>query len=166
MNIVLIGMPGSGKSTVGAMLARRTGRSFIETDALIEAREGASIPALFAGRGESGFRDAEHAAVRAAAAAEHAVIATGGGVILRPENMEALSADGAVFFLDRAPEEIAGEEHGGRPLLAGDRRRVFELYTQRIALYRKYASYVIAAGNTPEESLERLIETMEREGLL
>lgn len=166
MNIVLIGMPGSGKSTVGAMLAEYTGRSLIETDALIEAREGLSIPALFAGRGEHGFRDAEHAAICEAAMAEHAVIATGGGVVLRPENMAVLSANGVVFFLDRPPEEIAKEDHGGRPLLAGTKDRVFELYTQRIALYRACARYTVAAGRTPEESLSRLIETMEREGLL
>lgn len=166
MNIVLIGMPGSGKSTVGAILAGRTGRRLIETDAIIEEREGETIPAIFAGRGEGCFREAESAAVRDAAGEEYAVIATGGGVILRPENMAALAETGVVFFLDRDPADIAEENHGGRPLLAGDKNRVLELYTKRIKLYREYASYIIPAGKTPEESLDRLMETMEREGLL
>lgn len=165
MNIVLIGMPGSGKSTVGAMAARRLGRVFAETDAMIEAEEGMSIPQIFAQRGESCFRDAESAATRAAAALEHAVISTGGGIILRSENMEALAATGVIFFLDRNPADIAGENHSGRPLLAGDENRIFELYAQRIGLYRRYAHHTVPAGNTAEESLERLMTIVEREGI-
>jgi shikimate kinase len=165
MNIVLIGMPGSGKSTVGAMAAHQTGRSFFETDALIEAQEGTTIARIFEEKGEGYFRDAESAAVRVLAKEENAVISTGGGVIVRRENMAALSSAGVLFFLDRDPADIAGENHGARPLLAGDKNRVLELYEERIALYRKYAKYIIKAGKTPWHTLENLLSAIAQEGL-
>lgn len=166
MNIVLIGMPGSGKSTVGRRLAALLGRPFVETDALVEEREGVSIPILFAERGEDAFRAAETAAVRAAAAMDGAVISTGGGTVLRPENMEALSSGGAVLFLDRPPEDIAGLDHTGRPLMAGGRTRVFELYTQRIALYRKYARYTVENSGSAEETALLALDLLRREHLV
>lgn len=166
MNIVLIGMPGSGKSTVGRRLARLLDRPFVETDALVEAREGRAIPELFARGGEDAFRAAETRAVRAAAAMDGAVISTGGGAVLRAENMEVLSAGGVVLFLDRAPEEIAGEDHGGRPLLAGGRERVFALYTARIPLYRKYAQYTVKNGKSVEDTAARALGLLRKEGLL
>lgn len=165
MNVVLIGMPGSGKSTVGSLAAARTNRCFFETDALIEAREGTTIGKLFEDKGEGYFRDVESAVVRAVAAEENAVISTGGGVILRPGNMEALGATGVIFFLDRDPADIAGENHAGRPLLAGDKNRVFTLYESRIALYRAYAKHIVPAGKTPRHTLKNLLIAMEREGL-
>ncbi len=166
MNIVLIGMPGSGKSTVGAMAARQLGRIFVETDTMIEEREHAPILQIFAQRGEGYFRDVESTVARAASELEQAVISTGGGIILRSENMAALAATGVIFFLDREAADIAGENHSGRPLLAGDKNRIFELYAQRIGLYRRYANHIIPAGRTVEESLERLMTIIEREGIL
>lgn len=160
MNVVLIGMPGCGKSTVGALAAARTGRTFLELDAMVEARESMTIPDLFAQKGEAYFRDAESATVRAAAAEKNAVLSTGGGVVLREENMAALTATGTVFFIDRAPEDIAGEDHGGRPLMAGGKDRVFALYTQRIALYQKYAQYTIKSGPAAEDTLRRLLDAI------
>ncbi len=166
MNIVLIGMPGAGKSTVGALAARRLGRTFVETDSLIEQREGTAIPQIFAHRGESYFRDVESAVASEAATLENAVISTGGGMVLRSQNMAALAATGIIFFLDREVDALAGENHSGRPLLAGDRNHILELYTNRIELYRKYAKHRIKAGKTVEESLERLLRAVEAEGML
>ena len=166
MNIVLIGMPGSGKSTVGRRLAQLLDRPFVETDALIERREGRSIPDIFAQSGEEAFRAAETAAVREAAECQGAVISTGGGTVLRRENMEALAATGVLLFLDRPPEEIAGENHAGRPLLAGNRERVFTLYTQRIELYRKYAQYTVKSGKSPEDTAQAAASILKRERLL
>lgn len=159
-------MPGSGKSTVGQLAARRTGRDFFETDTLIEEVEGRSIPDIFAAEGEEYFRSIESLVATDVAMVEHAVISTGGGMVLRPENMRALAARGVIFFIDRTPEEIAGEDHKDRPLLAGKRERVFELYTQRIELYKKYAKYTIKSGPEVEDTLGRLLDTVEREGLL
>lgn len=156
MNIVLIGMPGSGKSTVGRLLSQRLGMPLVDTDALVEAAANRSIPELFAAEGEAAFRDRETAAVRVASALENTVIATGGGVVLRSENMQALSGTGLIFFRDRAVEDIMGEDHSGRPLVGGDRERILQLYTQRIDLYRKYARYTISGTKTAEEAADRI----------
>lgn len=166
MNIILIGMPGCGKSTVGRLAAQQTGRDFFETDALIEEAEGRAISDIFAAEGEAYFRAIESLVAADVATVENAVISTGGGMVLRPENMRALAAKGKIFFIDRTPEDIAGEDHEGRPLLAGKRERVFELYTQRIELYQKYAQYIIKSGPEVEDTLGRLLDAMEREGLL
>ena len=159
MNLVLIGMPGCGKTAVGALLSQRLGLPLLDTDAMVEETAGKSIPEIFAQAGEARFRDLETAAARAAAATDGAVIATGGGMVLRPENMEALSATGVIFFRDRSPEEIAGEDHAGRPLIGPDREKVFRLYTERIHLYRKYASYIISNTKTAEAAA-KLIATI------
>ena len=156
MNLVLIGMPGSGKSTVGKILSRMLCMPLVDTDALVEQAAGKTIPALFAQEGEAAFRDRETAAARQAAALDNTVIATGGGIVLRPENMEALAATGLVFFRDRDLEDILGEDHMGRPLVGRDPEKLRNLYTQRIELYRKYAQYVISNTKTTEEAAARI----------
>lgn len=166
MNIVLIGMPGSGKSTVGARVAQRTGRAFVDVDALIEQNENCLIRDTFARKGEPYFRRVETTMVKTVAQETNTVIATGGGVILREENMAALSKTGVIFFLDRSPQAIAGEDHTGRPLLAGDKNRIFALYAQRIARYRAYAQYIIPCGPTVADTAGRVLKTMEGAGLL
>lgn len=156
MNLVLIGMPGSGKSTVGKILSKMLCMPLVDTDALVEQTAGKTIPALFAQEGEAAFRDWETAAARQAAALDNTVIATGGGIVLRPENMEALSATGLIFFRDRALEDIVEEDHMGRPLVGKDPDKLRILYTQRIDLYRKYAQYTISDTKTAEEAAARI----------
>ena len=156
MNLVLIGMPGSGKSTVGKILSRMLCMPLVDTDALVEQTAGKTIPALFAQEGEAAFRDRETAAARQAAALDNTVIATGGGIVLRPENMEALAATGIIFFRDRDLEDILGEDHMGRPLVGRDPEKLRILYTQRIELYRKYAQYIISNTKTAEEAAARI----------
>ena len=156
MNLVHIGMPGSGKSTVGKILCRMLCMPLADTDALVEQAAGKTIPALFAQEGEAAFRDRETAAARQAAALDNTVIATGGGIVLRPENMEALAATGKIFFRDRDLEDILGEDHMGRPLVGRDPEKLRILYTQRIELYRKYAQYVISNTKTAEEAAARI----------
>ena len=156
MNLVLIGMPGSGKSTVGKILSRMLCMPLVDTDALVEQTAGKTIPTLFAQEGEAAFRDRETAAARQAAALDNTVIATGGGIVLRPENMEALAATGMIFFRDRDLEDILGEDHMGRPLVGRDPEKLRILYTQRIELYRKYAQYVISNTKTAEEAAARI----------
>lgn len=156
MNLVLIGMPGSGKSTVGKILSKMLCMPLVDTDALVEQTAGKTIPELFAQEGESAFRDRETAAARQAATLDNTVIATGGGIILRPENMAALAATSLVFFRDRDLEEIVGEDHMGRPLVGKDPDKLRILYTQRIDLYRKYAQYTISDTKTAEEAAARI----------
>lgn len=163
-NLVLIGMPGSGKSTAGALVAQALGLTLVETDALVETRAGCSISELFTTRGEAHFRDIETMVALAVAQGSDAVVSTGGGMVLRPENMEALGRTGYLLFLDRPPEAIAGENHSDRPLLAGNLKRVFTLYEERIGLYRRYGQYLITAGNSPAETAERILELATREG--
>lgn len=164
MNLVLIGMPGSGKTTVGRLLAARLGMGFADTDAMVEAAAGRTIPEIFALDGEDTFRALESAAALSAAALENCVIATGGGMVLREENMAALGASGIIFFRDRAPEDIMNENHIGRPLVGGDRSRILKIYTDRIFLYKKYAQYAISHTKTAEEAAERIAALFEKAG--
>lgn len=162
-HVVLIGMPGSGKSSVGKLVAARLHTPFVDTDAMVEEIEERSIPEIFEADGEAFFRGRESAAVHRAAALDGAVIATGGGVILRQENMDALGQTGVVFFLDRPPEVLAGLDHGARPLLTGDVQRVFALYEARIGLYRRYADHIVPNLGSAQDAAERIIKQMEEE---
>ena len=141
-NIVLIGMPGCGKTTVGEIVAQRLGLKFVDVDAMIEECHGA-IPELFA-RSEDYFRQCETDCAKKAARIQGAVIATGGGIILREENMQALGGTGTIVFLNRSVENIMADiVSETRPLLADGKERLYNLYEQRIALYNKYADIKI-----------------------
>lgn len=169
-NLVLIGMPGSGKTKMGALLAQRFGLPVLDTDALVAQAAGMTIPEIFDRFGEGRFRDLETQAVEQAAAQDGAVIATGGGVILRPQNMAALAKTGIVFFRDRPPEAIVGEDHKGRPLVGADRdqarERIFRLYEERIALYKRYAHHYIPPTDTYQEAAELIAAIFEKEATL
>ena len=155
-NIVLIGMPGSGKTTVGRRLAEMLDMEFVDTDALVEREQGMSVPQIFQQFGEPAFRDMESRAARTAGAMKGVIIATGGGMVLRQENMQALSAAGVVFFRDRPVQDIAGQDMSGRPLVGADTDRLYRLYDQRIHLYRAYAHYIISDTQTPEQVAEQI----------
>lgn len=149
-NVVLIGMPGSGKTTIGKILAAKLGRAFCDADHLLEEWEGTTIKALFA-VSEENFRDAETKTIKRLAAARDLVIATGGGVVKRPENMELLKASGLIFFIDRSPALICADvDVASRPLLAAGRQRIFDLYTERSELYQKYKDFIVGNNGEPE----------------
>lgn len=137
-NVVLVGFMGAGKSTTGRLLARRLGLCFVETDDMITAHEGRSIPQIFAERGEAYFRDLEARVLAGLADKRGHVIATGGGFPCRPGAMEQLRALGTVVWLAGDFDvlyERAGRV-GGRPMLAGrPRQEVADLYAARRAYY-------------------------------
>lgn len=157
-NIVLIGMPASGKTTVGKLLAEALGRTFIDTDDLIVEKAGKSIPDIFAQEGEAAFRALESDAIREAGALTGAVIATGGGAVLRPENVIALKQNGKVYFLDRAPEKLSPGT--GRPLFA-DPADAQRLYAQREPLYRAAADVTVENNGTAEETMRLVASKVE-----
>lgn len=131
-NIVLIGMPGCGKSTVGRILAGRSGRRLIDTDSLTESDCGMRISEMFERYGEEYFRDRETEAVKSAAAQSGCVIATGGGAVLRPENVAALKQNGRLYFLDRPVEQLIPTRD--RPL-AGSAEAIRRRYEERYGIY-------------------------------
>lgn len=155
-NIVLIGMPGSGKTTLGRYLAEMLGRDFIDADPEIEKDAGKTIPELFA-VSEDHFREQEMKTTRRLAKLENKVLAMGGGVVLRQENITALKENGLLLFIDRSPEDIIGDvDTETRPLLAAGRRRIYDLYAQREALYRKAADITVVNKGELKEVLRRL----------
>ena len=163
-NIVLIGMMGCGKTTVGQCLARRLGRRFVDTDALIEARLGRSIPDLFAKEGETFFRDWELEISRELAREEDLVIACGGGLPTRADAIAALKGGGTVFWLYRDPGEIYdGVSMAGRPLGQGDRAAFLARFAQREPVYRRWADHVIAGAGSPEAAARAIEEVLQRE---
>ncbi len=160
-NIVLIGMMGCGKSTVGALLARRLGRELADTDVLIETREGRTIPELFAQRGERYFRDCERRVSQELAGQEGLVIACGGGLPLREDCIGPLRESGTVFFLYRDPEEIYDTvSMAGRPLGQGGRAAFLERFRQREPVYRARADHIITDFSSPEATADAIMEVM------
>lgn len=152
-NIVLIGMPGSGKSAVGWELARRTGRPLADTDLLIGQRAGKTIPEIFRDSGEKVFRDLESEVIRELAVRGGQVLSTGGGAVLRPENVTFLRQNGRLFWLDRNPDLLVPTED--RPL-ADTREKMKQLYLQREPVYRAAADEIIPVRGTPADAADEI----------
>lgn len=143
-NIVLIGMPGSGKTTVGKILAEKLGRDFIDTDEEIIKKHG-DISAIFEAQGESGFRTIEAAVIKEVAALQSKVIATGGGAILKEENIDYLKQNGKVYFLDRPLEQMVATP--GRPL-SQTSEMLEKRYNERYETYLKCCDERIISNTT------------------
>jgi shikimate kinase len=150
--VYLVGMPGSGKSSVGPELARRLGVPFVELDAEIERVEGRPVREIFEHQGEARFRELEAAALVEAARRDPSVVSCGGGVVLEPANRITLRATGEVVFLSVPLETLRTRvtPAADRPLIrrAGDLERLFE---EREALYREFAAHVVDGSGTVEE---------------
>jgi shikimate kinase len=154
MNIVLCGMPTSGKTSVAAALAALIGWQAVDTDCLIKQRYGA-IPDIFADHGEEYFRELESKVIVELAAKDGLIIATGGGAVLWAQNVTALQQNGKICYLQTSLSTLltragAGE---GRPLLSGDTTsRLTKLYGERTPLYAQVANFTIATdGKTPQQ---------------
>jgi len=153
-NIVLTGMPGSGKTTVGKLLAQKLGRPYLDTDTLIQEKTGKTPAEIISQQGESAFRDIETDVILENSIKNGMVIATGGGAVLRPENINALRMNGKIFFLDRPlPLLIPTQD---RPL-SSTREAVTKRYHERYDIYIATADVVIPNESTPETAAQ-LIE--------
>ena len=139
-NIVLIGMPDSGKSSVGERLAKKYNRRLIDTDIKLKEMTGKTPAMLIEEMGEAAFRDLECEAVRLTAAESGVIVATGGGAILREENVRRLRRNGRLIFLDRSPEQLPVTDD--RPL-SRDREKLMQRYAERIDIYRGVADAII-----------------------
>ncbi len=155
-NIVLVGMPGCGKSTLSRLLAKELDKEAVDTDAVVEQTVGEAIPDIFAEQGEAAFRRLEAQAVQELGKTGGKVIATGGGAILTQENRDALRQNAVVVFLQRELDALATN---GRPL-SKSREALQELYKQRLPLYREVADVTVTVTGTPEETCRRIVEAI------
>lgn len=160
--IVLVGLPGSGKSTVGRQLARRLGLSFTDSDHVIEQRIGCAIREFFEREGEGAFRDVEESVIHdLTAGGLPGVLATGGGAVLRAANRQRLRGAGKVIYLRSTPEEVFRRvrHDGNRPLLqvADPLGRLRILFDERDPLYVETAHFVIETGRPSVPTLVNMI---------
>lgn len=161
VHVALVGLPGSGKSTIGRQLARRLGRPFIDTDQVIEQRVGLSIREFFEREGEESFRDLEQSVIDELTLGEPCVLSTGGGVVLRPANREHLKQRTQAVYLHSAPEEVFRRlrHDRNRPLLQvpDPLTRLRELYSLRDPLYRESARFVVETGRPSVAALVNMV---------
>ncbi len=161
-NIVLTGFMGTGKSTVGRLLAARLDRRFVDTDTMIEERLG-PIPRIFADRGEEAFREAERDVAAELARRGGLVIATGGRLMVDPENASVLGGSSHVVCLTASVDEIvrrvSGADAAARPLLADDdpRARIAELLAERAPAYGRFTQ-VDTDGRTPRAIVDEIVD--------
>jgi shikimate kinase len=164
-NIVLIGMPGAGKTTIGRKLSKALGRPVLDADDKVVEQTGRTIKDLFQ-EGEDVFRQAETEAVKNLAALDGIIISCGGGVVKRPENIAYLQQNGKIFFLNRDRAAIAGSvDKVTRPLLNSAEDRLTQLYKERLPLYLKYADYTIPVDEDFDKTTEYIIELVRKAGL-
>ena len=162
-NIVLIGMPGSGKSTVGVILAKVLGYSFIDSDLLIQKAEKKLLKEIIAREGQEGFLKIENR-VNASIETEKSVIATGGSVVYCQEAMEHLKEIGTVIYL-QLDYPILRRRLGnliGRGVVLKEGQTLKDLYEERVPLYEKYADYIIDEKKTNAEgTLQKILEILQ-----
>ncbi|MBQ6936754.1 MAG: shikimate dehydrogenase [Clostridia bacterium] len=157
-NIVLIGMPSSGKTTVGTVIAERINRQFYDSDKLIEETENTSIPEIFKEKGEKYFRSCETDAVFSLSKNNSSVISTGGGVILNKKNIELLKENGKIFFLDRPLELLLTTDD--RPL-SSNKEDLEKRYNERYDLYKSYSDVIIDASGTVEDVVNQILKVIQ-----
>lgn len=160
-NIVLVGFMGSGKTTVGHLLAKRTGMPLVDMDTLIEERAGKSINEIFAEDGEPHFRRLEREMVRELAAKGGQIISTGGGIVLNPDNIADFEKTGLVVCLLVDAETVLDRvrHDGTRPLLADDKEaKIIELLESRRHLYESITHRIDTRGRaSPEPTAQEII---------
>lgn len=157
-NIVLIGMPGCGKTTIGKELASKLGYEFCDIDEYIVEKEKKTIDEMFE-HGEEHFRDIESCGVEDVSKKERMIISTGGGVIKREKNIDCLKENGIIIFINRPIENIVSDvEVGTRPLLKDGKEKVYQLYEERYDLYKKYCDREVINDKNLEDVIEKIVE--------
>jgi len=158
-NLILVGMMGAGKTTVGRLLARRLKRELYDSDHEIERRCGVRIPVIFDIEGEAGFRAREAQVITELCARKGIVLATGGGAVLDAENRRRLAASGTVIYLHARPASLwqRVRHDRNRPLLAtaDPQKKLEQLYAERDPLYREVAAIVVDTGRQSVQALTR-----------
>ena len=155
-NIILIGMPGCGKSTLGALLAEKLGKTFVDADAYLVNTYGTDIPTIFATDGESGFRAKETAILAELGKKSGLVIATGGGCVTREENYPLLHQNGTIFWLQRDLSKLPSK---GRPL--SQITKAEDMFRVREPLYRDFSDHAIDNNENPEDTVARILAKWE-----
>ncbi len=156
-NIVLIGMPGCGKTTIGKVLADKLGREFVDTDEMIVKRSGREITDIFAADGEVEFRKIESEVIKEISLGNGLIISTGGGAVLNPENIRHLKHNGIVFFLDRELNELLPTSD--RPL-ANSKESIIRRYNERIDIYNSSNDYCVKVIG-PQKTADEIIKIFE-----
>jgi len=151
-NLILVGMPGAGKTTIGKALAQLTGRRLLDTDQMIEAQKNQTIATIFNTAGEQKFREFETAALKQAGKQSGIIIATGGGCVTVAENYELLKQNGVIIGLDRALNQL---ERTDRPLSQLD---LASMYQKRLPRYRQFANRQVANDQTVETVAKKILE--------
>ena len=169
-NIIFVGPMGAGKTTIGKQLARQLGRTFYDSDRVIEEHTGANIPLIFEMEGEEGFRRREKSIIAELMSKENIVLATGGGVILDPENRDQITRQGFVIYLSAPLEQLFNRtsKDKNRPLLQTDdpRKKLEEILSIRDPLYREVADIVIETDGSPARGVvKKLVDLITERGL-
>ncbi len=155
-NFVLIGMPGCGKTTIGKLLAAKTGRQYLDSDDLVAEKAGMPVPELLRRHGEAAMRALETQVLQELGKSSGAVLSTGGGCVTRPENYAPLHQNGRLFWLQRDLDALPTE---GRPLSQSGTLR--QLYASRAAQYERFADLCVDNNGTPEETVARILRALE-----
>ncbi len=158
LNVVFVGMPGCGKTSIGKAYASLSGRSFLDTDIFVE-QAGMPIPEIFEKYGEETFRDKETAAIGMLSAMSEKVIATGGGAVKRGKNVELMKQNGVVVYLKRDLSRLSTD---GRPLSQGGEEKIKQLYEERHTLYENAADVTVETYEDVDECAKRLYNMIER----
>ncbi len=156
-NIVLIGMPSAGKTTIGKMLEEKLGKEFFDLDDMIIAKVGKSIPEIFQESGETGFRAIETEVAIEASKMNNKIIATGGGVVKHKVNMDFLRLNGITIFIDRDIDKLISSDPN-RPL-SSSKQALQQMYKERYPLYQKYAAYIAVNNANIEETVDDIVNT-------
>ena len=154
-NIVLIGMPSAGKTTIGKMLEEKLGKEFFDLDDMIIAQAGKSIPEIFQESGEAGFRAIETEVAIEASKMNNKIIATGGGVVKHKVNMDFLRLNGITIFIDRDIDKLISSDPN-RPL-SSSKQALQQMYKERYPLYQKYAAYIAVNNANIEETVDDIV---------
>ena len=158
-NIVLIGMPACGKSTIGYWLSKKIDYPFLDADKYLEEKESKIISDIFSNEGEEHFRELETKYLKELSEKEGIIISTGGGAVKKKENIDILKRNGIVIFLNSAIIDISRENHENRPLLQNI-ENVQKLYDERINLYKKYADIVINNNDDMDVIVDRIVTVL------